>query len=155
MASASLYSSSEHSFPPSVRLFILHLTPLPSLLLAVAARFGIGGDFWLNLVLTLAGYIPGLSIFSSYLLYLPTCSPQATCTTSTFKISATIRIIAVLQSGLSVTVSSTPKPSNVRNVAHSGQTAMKNAWRGLPTRTKLWRTVRIKEHQASSRPPTL
>jgi uncharacterized membrane protein YqaE (UPF0057 family) len=27
--------------------------------LAVAARFGIGSDFWLNLFLTLAGYIPG------------------------------------------------------------------------------------------------
>ncbi|KAI0062255.1 hypothetical protein BV25DRAFT_1804216 [Artomyces pyxidatus] len=27
--------------------------------LAVAARFGIGGDFWLNLFLTIAGYIPG------------------------------------------------------------------------------------------------
>ncbi|KAF8507338.1 hypothetical protein BU17DRAFT_78139 [Hysterangium stoloniferum] len=27
--------------------------------LAVAARFGIGGDFWLNLVLTICGYIPG------------------------------------------------------------------------------------------------
>jgi len=27
--------------------------------LAVAARFGVGSDFWLNLVLTIAGYIPG------------------------------------------------------------------------------------------------
>jgi len=27
--------------------------------LAVAARFGVGSDFWLNLLLTLAGYIPG------------------------------------------------------------------------------------------------
>ncbi|RPD66353.1 hypothetical protein L226DRAFT_500644 [Lentinus tigrinus ALCF2SS1-7] len=27
--------------------------------LAVAARFGIGSDFWLNLLLTIAGYIPG------------------------------------------------------------------------------------------------
>ncbi|KAI0724018.1 hypothetical protein C8T65DRAFT_564521 [Cerioporus squamosus] len=27
--------------------------------LAVAARFGIGSDFWLNLVLTICGYIPG------------------------------------------------------------------------------------------------
>jgi hypothetical protein len=39
--------------------------------LAVAARFGIGSDFWLNLFLTLAGYIPGsLSHFlflSSYI----------------------------------------------------------------------------------------
>ncbi|KZV93380.1 hypothetical protein EXIGLDRAFT_691797 [Exidia glandulosa HHB12029] len=26
---------------------------------AVAARFGIGGDFWLNLLLTIMGYIPG------------------------------------------------------------------------------------------------
>jgi hypothetical protein len=25
----------------------------------VAARFGIGSDFWLNLFLTIAGYIPG------------------------------------------------------------------------------------------------
>src|SRR5260370_29282136 len=35
---------------------------------AVAARFGIGGDFWLNLVLTLCGYIPGLSVI---LLIIP------------------------------------------------------------------------------------
>ncbi|KAI0636756.1 hypothetical protein C8Q77DRAFT_1049553 [Trametes polyzona] len=27
--------------------------------LAVAARFGIGGDFWLNVLLTICGYIPG------------------------------------------------------------------------------------------------
>ena len=27
--------------------------------LAVAARFGIGKDFWLNLLLTICGYIPG------------------------------------------------------------------------------------------------
>lgn len=26
---------------------------------AVAARFGIGSDFWLNLILTICGYIPG------------------------------------------------------------------------------------------------
>ena len=26
---------------------------------AVAARFGFGGDFWLNLLLTICGYIPG------------------------------------------------------------------------------------------------
>ncbi|KAJ7582712.1 hypothetical protein C8J56DRAFT_955547 [Mycena floridula] len=40
----------------AVLLFILG-TLLPPL--AVAARFGIGGDFWLNLLLTLCGYIPG------------------------------------------------------------------------------------------------
>ena len=27
---------------------------------AVAARFGIGKDFWLNLLLTICGYIPGV-----------------------------------------------------------------------------------------------
>lgn len=27
--------------------------------IAVAARFGIGVDFWLNLLLTICGYIPG------------------------------------------------------------------------------------------------
>lgn len=27
---------------------------------AVAARFGIGKDFWLNLLLTICGYIPGM-----------------------------------------------------------------------------------------------
>ncbi|KAH9063434.1 hypothetical protein EDB87DRAFT_1558091 [Lactarius vividus] len=43
-----------HGF--GVVLFILGTLFPP---LAVAARFGIGGDFWLNLVLTLAGYIPG------------------------------------------------------------------------------------------------
>ncbi|KAH9857100.1 hypothetical protein C2E23DRAFT_881576 [Lenzites betulinus] len=40
----------------AVILFILG-TLLPPL--AVAARFGIGSDFWLNLVLTICGYIPG------------------------------------------------------------------------------------------------
>jgi len=40
----------------SVVLFILG-TLLPPL--AVAARFGIGTDFWLNLLLTICGYIPG------------------------------------------------------------------------------------------------
>lgn len=34
------------------------LTPTPSA--AVAARFGIGKDFWLNLLLTICGYIPGV-----------------------------------------------------------------------------------------------
>ncbi|KAH9001267.1 hypothetical protein EDB92DRAFT_1963716 [Lactarius akahatsu] len=43
-----------HGF--GVVLFILGTLFPP---LAVAARFGIGSDFWLNLVLTLAGYIPG------------------------------------------------------------------------------------------------
>ncbi|EJD06060.1 uncharacterized protein FOMMEDRAFT_104518 [Fomitiporia mediterranea MF3/22] len=40
----------------AVFLFILG-TLLPPL--AVAARFGIGKDFWLNLLLTICGYIPG------------------------------------------------------------------------------------------------
>ncbi|KAI0341817.1 hypothetical protein BDW22DRAFT_1331809 [Trametopsis cervina] len=43
-----------HGF--SVVLFIFGTLFPP---LAVAARFGVGADFWLNLVLTLAGYIPG------------------------------------------------------------------------------------------------
>ncbi|KAF7363450.1 hypothetical protein MSAN_01000800 [Mycena sanguinolenta] len=40
----------------AVLLFILGTLFPP---LAVAARFGIGGDFWLNLLLTICGYIPG------------------------------------------------------------------------------------------------
>ncbi|CAL1705059.1 unnamed protein product [Somion occarium] len=40
----------------AVILFILGTLFPP---LAVAARFGIGGDFWLNLFLTICGYIPG------------------------------------------------------------------------------------------------
>jgi len=40
----------------TIFLFILG-TLLPPL--AVAARFGIGRDFWINVVLTLCGYIPG------------------------------------------------------------------------------------------------
>ncbi|KAF8894617.1 hypothetical protein BD779DRAFT_852754 [Infundibulicybe gibba] len=40
----------------AVLLFILGTLFPP---LAVAARFGIGGDFWLNLLLTVCGYIPG------------------------------------------------------------------------------------------------
>ncbi|TFY71206.1 hypothetical protein EVG20_g1814 [Dentipellis fragilis] len=43
-----------HGF--SVLLFILGTLFPP---LAVAARFGIGTDFWLNLLLTICGYIPG------------------------------------------------------------------------------------------------
>jgi uncharacterized membrane protein YqaE (UPF0057 family) len=37
-------------------------------LAAVAARFGIGTDFWLNLVLTICGYIPG-----EHLLFVVVC----------------------------------------------------------------------------------
>jgi len=62
----SFSSSSELSSLLLVRLsFYLpcHLI-LIDLFPAVAARFGIGGDFWLNLVLTLCGYIPGLSCLS-------------------------------------------------------------------------------------------
>jgi len=40
----------------SVVLFILGTLFPP---LAVAARFGIGSDFWLNLLLTICGYFPG------------------------------------------------------------------------------------------------
>ncbi|KAI0797668.1 hypothetical protein C8Q75DRAFT_728925 [Abortiporus biennis] len=40
----------------AVVLFILGTLFPP---LAVAARFGIGSDFWLNLLLTICGYIPG------------------------------------------------------------------------------------------------
>lgn len=40
----------------AVFLFILGTLFPP---LAVAARFGIGSDFWLNLLLTICGYIPG------------------------------------------------------------------------------------------------
>ncbi|KAH9981289.1 hypothetical protein BGW80DRAFT_1163113 [Lactifluus volemus] len=43
-----------HGF--AVLIFILGTVFPP---LAVAARFGIGNDFWLNLFLTIAGYIPG------------------------------------------------------------------------------------------------
>ncbi len=37
-------------------------------LVAVAARFGIGRDFWINLPLTIAGYIPGSSFHRCYRL---------------------------------------------------------------------------------------
>lgn len=33
---------------------------------AVAARFGIGKDFWINLFLTICGYIPGISFLHLY-----------------------------------------------------------------------------------------
>lgn len=122
---------------------------------AVAARFGIGGDFWLNLVLTLAGYIPGLSYFSLYHLLLLTPSPQATVTTSTFKISAITRIIAALHNGRSATASSIPTTSNVRNDVHSGQVAMKNAIRSRPSRTDPSRRVRFRMQRASTHPPML
>jgi uncharacterized membrane protein YqaE (UPF0057 family) len=47
------------SFSPPCPLPLTHLSS------AVAARFGIGRDFWLNLFLTIAGYIPGLLSISS------------------------------------------------------------------------------------------
>jgi uncharacterized membrane protein YqaE (UPF0057 family) len=137
------------SFHLTCHLILIHLFP------AVAARFGIGGDFWLNLVLTLAGYIPGLSYSSSYHLHLLTPSPQATVTTSTFKISATTRIIAALHNGRSATVSSMPRTSNVKNDVHSGQVATKNALRSRPSRTNLSRRVRFQMQRASTHPPTL
>jgi hypothetical protein len=36
------------------------LADSPSACAAVAARFGVGGDFFLNLLLTICGYIPGV-----------------------------------------------------------------------------------------------
>lgn len=38
----------------------LRISDRLSSLLAVAARFGFGSDFWLNLLLTICGYIPGM-----------------------------------------------------------------------------------------------
>ena len=86
--------------------------------------------------------------------YLLTPSTQATVTTFTFKISATIRIIAALHNGRSATASSIPPPSNVRNAAHSGQAAMKNAIRSRPTRTDRSRRVRFRMQRALVHPPT-
>lgn len=59
MATTPFYSSSGPSFLPLVRLISFLSFILTDLHPAVAARFGIGRDFWLNLFLTLAGYIPG------------------------------------------------------------------------------------------------
>ncbi|KAI0054079.1 hypothetical protein FA95DRAFT_1507658 [Auriscalpium vulgare] len=53
-SSSKLKPKTHHAY--AVLLFILGTLFPP---LAVAARFGIGSDFWLNLFLTLAGYIPG------------------------------------------------------------------------------------------------
>ncbi|KAF8212234.1 hypothetical protein K438DRAFT_1806210 [Mycena galopus ATCC 62051] len=50
----SLQPKRHHGY--AVLLFILGTLFPP---LAVAARFGIGGDFWLNLLLTICGYFPG------------------------------------------------------------------------------------------------
>jgi uncharacterized membrane protein YqaE (UPF0057 family) len=60
MATTYSYFSSDGFSPLLVRLISSFPFTLTHLLPAVAARFGIGGDFWLNLFLTLAGYIPGL-----------------------------------------------------------------------------------------------
>jgi uncharacterized membrane protein YqaE (UPF0057 family) len=60
MAITSFYFSSDAFSLPLVCLISCFPFTLTNLLPAVAARFGIGGDFWLNLFLTLAGYIPGL-----------------------------------------------------------------------------------------------
>ena len=40
------------------------------LLQAVAARFGIGKDFWINLLLTVCGYIPGTTLIYFILNWL-------------------------------------------------------------------------------------
>jgi len=62
MSSTFMVQSSKFDLKPkrhhgySVVLFIMGTLFPP---LAVAARFGIGKDFWLNLLLTICGYIPG------------------------------------------------------------------------------------------------
>ena len=70
-------------FPPlglSHRSYLLCLANRPLHFSAVAARFGIGSDFWLNLFLTLAGYIPGslsarlLASHSHHIISIRTCS---------------------------------------------------------------------------------
>jgi len=53
-AKSALKPQRHHGY--SVFLFILGTLFPP---LAVAARFGFGSDFWLNLLLTICGYIPG------------------------------------------------------------------------------------------------
>ena len=49
---------------PELTFKYVQCTPL----VAVAARFGIGRDFWINLPLTIAGYIPGSSFRRCYRL---------------------------------------------------------------------------------------
>ncbi|KAG7452516.1 uncharacterized protein BT62DRAFT_998546 [Guyanagaster necrorhizus] len=53
-STAGLKPKRHHGY--AVFLFIMGTLFPP---LAVAARFGFGGDFWLNLLLTICGYIPG------------------------------------------------------------------------------------------------
>ena len=85
----SLYSAL--SCRPSVRSLIALVVAFGTSLTsreAVAARFGIGGDFWLNLVLTICGYIPGArSIISPHspAADLTSHHAQVTHTTSTFR----------------------------------------------------------------------
>lgn len=52
---------------------------------AVAARFGIGRDFWLNLLLTICGYIPGKSFTLMPYPSQLTLVLQGMSTTSTYK----------------------------------------------------------------------
>ena len=52
----------------------------------MAARFGIGRDFWINIVLTICGYIPGKP--SSERLRTSLTSLKATAITSTYRYSA-------------------------------------------------------------------
>ncbi|KAG6897577.1 hypothetical protein C0992_000165 [Termitomyces sp. T32_za158] len=56
----------------AVLLFIMGTLFPP---LAVAARFGIGKDFWLNLLLTICGYIPGHG-HNFYIQVIPSTSLQ-------------------------------------------------------------------------------
>ena len=73
-------------------------------LIAVAARFGIGKDFWINVLLTVCGYVPGTS--SSLATHTDTnACTQDKFTTFTFKPFATIRTHDEHLNGLSSTVS--------------------------------------------------
>ena len=80
------FSYLERSFPLSVG----HCPPVrlscPIIIfVAVAARFGIGRDFFLNLVLTICGYIPGAFVSRLGQVRPPITNIQVMSTISTYR----------------------------------------------------------------------
>ena len=87
---------------------------------AVAARFGIGKDFWINLFLTICGYIPGMSSpHLDYQLPLIPLFHQATATTSTSRSVSSSLIVILLGDPVHRTLEITKHIPALRNGSRS------------------------------------
>ncbi|KAJ7063311.1 hypothetical protein C8F01DRAFT_71152 [Mycena amicta] len=117
----------------SVLLFILG-TLLPPL--AVAARFGIGSDFWLNLLLTICGYIPGHG--HNFYIQVNSVDPVrlSFLVLTRHRISETTRPMPAHPSGPSATVLLTRPRSNATSASRNGH----------PVITIAFRAPLLKEH---------